>query len=153
MNRSCYVSRPPVSCSATDGKRDGEGKRERVSEGARSPCVMYPMLPDVCEWHPKPSGCRGEVLVSIGTETTLTFSLTTFTSAEGRWRWGISSDEGQNAYLWSRGSQEVQRCAWWHSSTTNLWPKSSCLPHYTLSLLPPSITFPEDVLTFYWFYY
>lgn len=30
MNRSCYVSHPPVSCSATDGeKRQREGKSER----------------------------------------------------------------------------------------------------------------------------
>lgn len=77
MNQRCYVSHSPVSCSATEGRRDRE--REREWE-----CVMYPMLLDVCAWHSKPHCWKGEVLISIGPEMALTFSLTTLTSAEGQ---------------------------------------------------------------------
>lgn len=90
---------------ATDGKRDTH--RERESE--HSACVMYPMLLDVCAWHPKPHCWKGEVLISVGLETTLTFSVTTLTSAEGQQSTGISLSLGwvSSSHVGPQETQEV----------------------------------------------
>ncbi len=147
MNQRCYVSCSPVSCSATDGKRDTqrERERERERERKRLACITYPMLLDVCAWHLKPCCWKGEVLISIGLETTLTFNLTTLTSSEGQRSKGISLcwRPVSSSYLRLWGSQEVQTGPQCHSSPWQQDPDQSLV----ICLLPGLLLRPPPHLT------
>lgn len=100
MNHCCYVSHSPVSCSATDGKRDRG--RESAWRASCVPCCLT-SVHDTQNHTAEKGKCSFPL-------TALTFPLTALTSAEGQRRRGISPRRGpaSSSYLRSRGPQEVQ---------------------------------------------
>lgn len=138
MNQRCYVSHSPVSCSATDGKRDRDGERGRalsvrhVSHAAWRLCMT-----------PKTTLLkRGSAHFHWPGDRTDLF-LTTLTCAEGQYSlrfslcWGLAS----SSCLRSRGSREVQPGTQCHSSLCQQDSDQSLviylLPGLLLPLPPP----------------
>lgn len=141
MNQHCYVSHSPVSCSATDGKRDGERERQRellsvrhVSHAAWRLCMT-----------PKTTLLkRGSGHFHRATECTDLF----FNHLNQHWSseegWEFLYVKGQSVQLLSEVTVATGSSSWSSVSVQPVATNSDrsvviCLPPGTLSPPPPPL--------------